>query len=455
MHEETMDQNEFRSILKNDSLETIFKRIGTMECYSKILSYFNILLIYKFDETVDFIYKNTFQKMKEEEIMEYFKKLTDSNFINHKKAAAILVSKISLSSKFNLHIRILLKILIREDNIEVVNAAVDSTIILKNIFSQAIIFDLTQYLFNHPYTRKRILCIKMMLLLKNQSSFIRKILICDVWRIKLFLVKNLSKFSSDDQKIIILALKNNYVDEIRYEVAKTQKTLDFMQFLDDSSEDIRSVYLENVIDSVKNINLLRKLSNDSSTKVKSKLMKLKGDLFLEVAFPILEECSKNFKASKWRVFYEYLEIMGENFNIEESYSNIIIPFLLNTICNKVYMIREKVVGILRNIFSKKTNLLTTYHGEVTKIIQNSSYLIRISIIPLTFILPNDFNKTLLENDSVENVRMAYFEFVDYQDFQGRIIKTAPAQLKEDKKAAFLCNNKKMKFVAGSLKMNDI
>lgn len=375
----------------------LVKLKSLMPC-STHLPLYELFLLERYDETLPMItYLMSYHFN-----YEYLINLQNSDFYLHRKAAASIAKTINFNNKKDFLMKFL------SDGICDVVKEATTSIRESKLFNQEDLLNILMLLYNNKYTAVKILSIDILSMLTD-TSVLNEILISNNYRIRLKLAMNFDLFRSEDQIKILNELKTDIVEEIRIEISKKLKSLDHLDLLKDPSEMVRSNYLSNVIDQIKDEEILKELVQDESWEVKKILLNLTGELFKNITIPLIKNFSNDVS---WRIKYNILELIEKRLD-NEFVCKMMSSYLFGCLKDKVSEIRNKCSNILI-MYVERFSWMEEVYYELYNIVNSSNYLFRISVIPLAVHFDRRFKTALcsrFETDTVVNVRDYFNDWI--------------------------------------------
>lgn len=373
-------------------------KIKTLQGSLKLLPIYNLLLLERLEETIPLIVSC----LKNNLDLEYLSSLQQSKYYIQRKSVPMILKYLNFDEKN--------KFLMKSLSDPICDVIKEAVLCIKenNSFNQEELTKIAIELFNSKYTAVKLMAIDILTLIEENSFFIMDLLKINNWRIRLKLSSCLDYLKKEDQDRIINEIKGDIVEEVRIELSKHLKSLDYIELLKDPSESVRANYLKNVINLIEDENILKKMIDDESWEVKKILLHLKGDLFKKITIPLI----KNNDDSSWRVKMEILQLVENNIK-NEYVTKLMVNFLLKCLKNKVFEIRKKAQEILILIINNY-KWVDEYYYEIEEICFSQNYLFRITMFPVVYEYDSKYGTELskkFENDPVVNVRDFYKDYL--------------------------------------------
>lgn len=364
-----------------------------------LLPVYNLLLLERYEETIPLI--NLVMETKLD--IEYITSLQKSRFWIQRKCAPAIALNIPRAER-----KEILKTSLKDPATAVVNEMVLS-VLKDNPFTDFELIEITRILYESPYMSNKILSIDLLALTKTENPMLDEALRGNCWRIRLRCARILNKFNIETQMKIISELKNDHIDEVRMELANNLHSLDFIDYLKDPCDFVRSNYLLNVANLIEEKSVFTELISDSSWEVRKVLLNLRGDLFQSITIPLIQTSVENVP---WRTKIEVLELIEAQIG-DGSIAKLLVVFLIKNIKDKICVIRDKAADVFLKVLDKYPWTIE-YAWDIEQIAGSANYLHRISVVPIAVAFDRKYNTNIseiLRNDKIVNVRECYIECV--------------------------------------------
>lgn len=385
--------------ISDEMTRSVLEQVKDEEPNSSLVPVYNLLLLENYKEAA-----NQIKKIMEKELdLEYISMLQMSKFYMQRKAVPYVIRDVSFPEK-----KRIIKGSLNDPICDVVKEAVAS-IIHNNPFNNDEMIEIAINIYNNKYISVRVLVVDLLTIIDGAKFLLDDIIKSTNWRIRLRAASNLLLFDRNDQNKIINELKNDHIDEVRINLAKNLKTLEYLDLLKDPCDTVRAIYLENVVDLIQDISIFQELSNDSSWEVKKVLLNLQDDLFKKITIPIIKS---NTEQVQWRIKYDILGLIEER--IDKDYvGKLLIGIILGCMKDKVCEVRNKARDIAIKLVKTK-HWMQHYLNDISDLVSSSKYLYRISVTPLAIEYDNKYKTEIsktLKHDPLDNVRRAYEDYL--------------------------------------------
>lgn len=420
----TLDVEKIQTLigLNQDITDEIMSKISTLPPNRSFLPLYCILILENFETTIPLIQQvveETLNTAKEEEgaedtlIIDFINRLQQSKYYLHRMAVPFIIKNVVFSGKKNI-----VKNGLKDEICEVVKHTVNCIRYSHRnlrcaLFDEDELVEIAIDLLKSKYMSIRILSVDIIPIINESVFLLMDLIKSPGWRIRLRIAQRLPEFTKEDQKKILKELVNDQVDEVRIELSKNLSSLEYIDLLGDPNENVRANYLLGIIDQIEDEAIFKKLMQDSSWEVKKVLLNLKGEMFKKITIPLIRSSTENVS---WRIKDEILGFIEEKVD-SEFVSKLLMGFLLKSIQDKVFEVRERAQRILVQII-RKYKWVDEYFYEFEGLIQSVNYLHRISMIPVAIEYDKKYQTDLgkrLKEDKVINVR-DYFR--DYTKNKG-------------------------------------
>ncbi|KAM0681073.1 hypothetical protein GINT2_000858 [Glugoides intestinalis] len=401
----TVNAKEVRELvgITEELTDNVLYKLKMQPPSKEFLSTYSLLLIERFEETLLLVIK----AMEEDLDTNFLYSLQQSRFYLHRMAVPIIIRTLTFPER-----KVLLRNGLKDPICEVVKQSVNS---IKNYcqFDNTELLEIALELFKSKYTAVKILTVDALAMIGESSFLLASLITSTNWRIRLKVASRFAEFNSDDQTRILLELKKDHIDEVRVELSKGIKSLEHLDLLGDPCESVRANYLSNIIDFIRDEQILVTMMQDSSWEVKKILLGLKGEMFKNVTIPLIKNSTENVS---WRIKYEIMTLIDERVSNEFA-SKLLMSFLIKNVKDKVCEIRRKAQRILVKII-RHYDWVSEYFLDIESLVSSTNYLYRISAIPIAIEYDLKFKTELgkvLKHDKVINVRDYFRDYSSKQD----------------------------------------
>lgn len=379
--------------------EQVLNKVKELPRTPSILPIYNLLLLERYENALELIE----EVMSNSLDLEYLDYLQKSKFYLQRKSVPRIIRNLSFPEKGRL-----LRNSLRDEICEVVKEAV-LCIIYNNPLNNEELAEVAVEIYRNRFTAVKVLTVDLLILLNRNCFLLTDFLRSTNWRLRLKVASLYLKFNPEDQITIAQELRKDHVDEVRIELSKSLKSLDYLELLDDPSEFVRSHYLSNVITLLGDQFDLKKLLSDNSWEVKKVLLNLKGENFKKITIPLIRNSTENVS---WRIKHEILCLVENNIDNEFT-SKLLLSFLIKNLKDRVNEVRVKAQEIFCKII-KRYSWVDEFFFEIENLASNSNYLYRISAVPIIVDYDVKFQTKIgkiLYNDPIRNVRERIRDYI--------------------------------------------
>ncbi|KAI4291145.1 serine/threonine-protein phosphatase 2A regulatory subunit A [Pancytospora philotis] len=378
--------------LTDEVLQTIIENGPSRE----MLPVLNLLLLERHEAAVQLI-RSVLDSLND---IEYVKSLQNSRFYLQRMSVPRLSSGLPPADRR----AILLKSL-GDDILAVVRAAVDS-IAEDSPFDDDELLEIAGALCAKQFVSWQMLAVDILAVRAADGAYLlEKLLRTDAWRVRLRIAVLMDRFSRDDRALITERLVGDRIEFVRLQVAQRLCSLEHSCLRQDPSSQVRVAYLANVIDQITDPEELRAIACDPSWEVRRAVFGLKGNLFKQIAVPLITE--ENGTLS-WRRSYEILELVETKIG-DSDISESLADYLFSRLRDRVADVRSKAAVVLCKIIDVHT-WSSRLAESIEAVVSSSNYLHRIAAVPVAISYDRAFHTRLCDaliNDSVVNVRDYY------------------------------------------------
>lgn len=334
---------------------------------------------------------------------EYIASLQKSRFYMQRMAVPQLVGVVPADER-----AAILTTSLRDSALPVVREAVRA-IVADNPFSDEEVLKIARNLGQSKYSAARTLAVDVLVLGRDCAGGLLKELLGGGWRVRLRCAALMAQFSPAEQETIVAVLISDPVDEVRIQLARNLKSLDYIHLLKDSCEHVRSAYLENVIGKIQDERLFADLVTDKSWEIRRQLLGLSGEMFQNIAVPLIKTSADTIN---WRLNFEILSLIDGKI-ADEHTVRLLVDFLFKRLCDRICAVREKARDILVKIIGRYS-WAEEYRPQIEGAAGSPNYLYRISAVPVAVSYDRKYKTSVsrcLETDRVENVRLCYSDYL--------------------------------------------
>lgn len=396
--------------------EKALQTVSSISPNSRLLPIYDLLLLERFEPTIPLI-RMTLENLNSLstpdssiQITNYLSTLQNSQYYFHRMAVPCILrhSSLPLETKRDFLSKSC------QDRVGHVVKETVTTIINDEIFDKQQLADIANYLLDHEYAMMRTLAVDIIAKIRDERKFIRAALDSSSWRVRLRMGLLIKKFDSNEQTLIIDKLRNDPVEEVRVHLAANLSSLEYSFFLDDLSDQVRAIYLKNVVSKINDQTIFEKLMNDDSWEVKKFLLNLRDEWLHSVTIPLIKSSTQNVK---WRMKLEILKLIEDK--IEESeIARPLFGFICEAVQDKTCEIRKKAAQILKKIVERH-DWSKEYTVDLERVVLSKNYLHRISILPVVVAFDKKWGKSIskpLKEDVVVNIREYYRELASESEY---------------------------------------